>query len=705
MAPQIEDPLIEKLRETIRSWSGEVTGAHDVLSRQIGDARDQLHTLMNTISHQKDNGVPSLENGEVDQEFKKQLDKAENTNQIFANELIAQRKKNSLTANALKAAHEELNKLRSINETAQLEQAQLRKELAELATAAREVSGIQETLDHGNEEAQNLIAELYARINDWEQIGQDHLFKIEKLEKALQQKNIPQPHQQDLQQEISDLQNELIQTQVAFSRSQEEVKNLREHPELTIYPEMESLRMELSEKVAALAALQDDLDLIRANKSGDSQPDSALRKELETVRHQLSNLQQIEIDLRSELNSLGHEYERQSLSLTEATHELESHWQIRKESQKREQEQNIQMDKMHEQLKVKNHSLSMAEHELMQLRATIKESTLITDETALDLETYELYLNAKEKDLEDSLGQMHELEITALSLQTEIQAIRQGQQENQETHISQDKLQKEMMSLRESLNEQSRVAEQRLHTIQEQSHLLQELQTHPLSQLQVTSAGMHDDSLTQALNEINQLRSALNSRDEVIAELKSTDSTTSQHVDSISFSAYDTEGHRRSMGEILLNANVINQEQLDKALDEQKHSKQRRLGSILVEKGFIREEIVAQVIAGQLNLPFIRLNDFPADAKAISLLNAHIATQHQCFPIRVNETELTIAMSNPLDLIAIEDLEFATQLKILPVVATLEDIKQAVIKYFHIKFPDTSQSYSLEEKPTSSEQI
>jgi hypothetical protein len=703
MASQIEDPLIEKLRETIRSWSGEVTGAHDLLSQQIGDARDQLHTLMNTISDQGPAGNPVTANDDVIPALKKRLERAEKKNDLFADEIFAQRKKNSIAANSLTAADEELEKMRAMNETAQIEQAELRKELAQLAAAAQKVGGIQETLGQGNEETQNLIAELYARLNDWEQVGNSQLLKINELEKALAQRNAPQPRQDELQAEINTLQNDLIHTQVALSRSQDEAKNLREHPELTIYPELESLRMELGEKVAALDALQDDLDLLRANKSGESLSDSPSRRELETVRHQLSNLQQNEIDLRSELTSLGHEYERQAISLTEATHELKSHWELQKESQEREQQLNIQLDKMHEQLKVKNQSLSMAEHELAQQRASIQDYASGNDETALDLQTYELFLDARENDLEENLNQIHLLEETALSLQSEIQTIRNEQQEQQGIHVSDEPLQNEIKSLRESLSEQSRLAEQRLNTIQEQSHLLQELQTHPLSHLQVASTENQDDSLTQALKEINQLRSALNKRDEVIAELKSFDAKDGHELEPLSFSAYDADGHRRSIGEILLNADIINQDQLDKALDEQKNSKQRRLGSILVEKGFIREEIVAQVVAGQLNLPFIRLKDCTVDAKAISLLNAHIATQHQCFPIKVDETELTIAMSNPLDLIAIEDLEFATQLKIKPVVATLEDIKQSVIKYFHIQFPEKSQAFDLKQKTSGQE--
>jgi len=701
MSSQIEDPLIEKLRETIRSWSGEVTGAHNLLSQQIGDAREQLHTLLNTISEQNGEGALAPLSNAVNLELNERLLKAENTNQIFADELISQRKRNSMTANALKAAREEVEKLRKLNEIAQQEQSEMRKEVAELVAAADEIGALPESIDHERQESEQLISELNSRIEDWEKIGKDQLLKITRLQTDLEQKNTYEPKQLELKQEISELQNDILQLQVALSRSQEEAKNLREHPELTIFPELESLRMEISEKNASLAGLQDELDLAKANNTGDSQTNSTMRTELDTTRHQLANLRQSEMDLQSELNSLGHEYERQALSLTDATHELESHWQLQKESQTREQELSIQLDKIHEKMKEKDNSLNLAQHEVNELKESIHALTSNHDDIAADLQTYEYYLDSREKELEDSLKQIQQLEETALSLQAEIRVVRQEQEETKEKRPTPIRLVEEITHLRASLKEQSKVAEQRLQTIQEQSHLLQELQTHPLSSLQVTSSGMQDDSLTQALDEINQLRSALSKQDQVIAELKSSDTISRLELDTIHFSAYDPDGHRRSIGEILLHADIINQIQLDNALDEQKNSKQRRLGSILVEKGFIREEIVAQVVAGQLNLSFVRLKDFPVDAKAVSMLNAHIATQHQCFPVKADEKELTIAMSNPLDLIAIEDLEFATQLKIQPVVATLEDIKEAVIKYYNIQFPSKSASFDLKEKPSN----
>jgi hypothetical protein len=153
---------------------------------------------------------------------------------------------------------------------------------------------------------------------------------------------------------------------------------------------------------------------------------------------------------------------------------------------------------------------------------------------------------------------------------------------------------------------------------------------------------------------------------------------------SAAFAAHDASGQRKSMGEILVEASIITSNQLASALDEQRTAKKRRLGSILVEKGLIREEIVAQVVASQLKLPFVRLNETRIHRSAVALLDGRLATHHMCFPIAATTDEIVVAMANPLDLIAIEDLEFATHLKVKPVVATLSDITSAIVEYYGV---------------------
>jgi len=114
------------------------------------------------------------------------------------------------------------------------------------------------------------------------------------------------------------------------------------------------------------------------------------------------------------------------------------------------------------------------------------------------------------------------------------------------------------------------------------------------------------------------------------------------------------------MGEMLLEAGVLSQAQLERALVMQQEQPQRRLGAILVELGYAEEDAVAQVLACQARVPFVRLERESLDPSAVRLVSERLATHHHCIPIRVDNDRIVLAMANPMDLIAIEDVELAT---------------------------------------------
>jgi len=90
---------------------------------------------------------------------------------------------------------------------------------------------------------------------------------------------------------------------------------------------------------------------------------------------------------------------------------------------------------------------------------------------------------------------------------------------------------------------------------------------------------------------------------------------------------------------------------------------------------------VAGVLAAQLGLTFTELNDEEVDPKAVALAPAHLARQHVCVPIRRSKNTLWLAMANPMDLIAIEDIELATALRVEPVVAKPASIQFIIERY------------------------
>ncbi len=157
-----------------------------------------------------------------------------------------------------------------------------------------------------------------------------------------------------------------------------------------------------------------------------------------------------------------------------------------------------------------------------------------------------------------------------------------------------------------------------------------------------------------------------------------------QGKEAIAAQAFDATGHKRLTGEILVGSGVITQEQLEYALDEQKKNPQRPLGAIFVEMGFTGEDVVAQVLASQLQVPFVRLKKEPIDINAIRLISGPMATRHTLIPIRATSDCVVVAMTNPLDLIALDDVERATNRRVEPVVATLSDISEAIARYYSV---------------------
>lgn len=133
----------------------------------------------------------------------------------------------------------------------------------------------------------------------------------------------------------------------------------------------------------------------------------------------------------------------------------------------------------------------------------------------------------------------------------------------------------------------------------------------------------------------------------------------------------------KKIGEILLKANLITNDQLHQALQEQKKTGER-LGSLLVKKGFIQEDEILSCLSKQFGVPAIDLENFQIEASVLETIPAKTAQKYTVIPIsRVGGT-LTLAMADPSDIFAIEDIKFMTNFNIEPVVASERAIAQAV---------------------------
>lgn len=137
----------------------------------------------------------------------------------------------------------------------------------------------------------------------------------------------------------------------------------------------------------------------------------------------------------------------------------------------------------------------------------------------------------------------------------------------------------------------------------------------------------------------------------------------------------------KQLGELLLERGVINGAQLEKALKIQKE-KGGLIGQILVMLGYAKEEEIAQVLTVQYGFPYLPLDNYEINADAIKLIPENVAVQYNLIAIDKIEDLLTIAMSNPLNAQAVEDIELLTKCKVQVFVSTMTDINNAIKKYY-----------------------
>ena len=135
------------------------------------------------------------------------------------------------------------------------------------------------------------------------------------------------------------------------------------------------------------------------------------------------------------------------------------------------------------------------------------------------------------------------------------------------------------------------------------------------------------------------------------------------------------------LGELLVNNNIITEEELRAALETQRVSNKRRLGEILVESERVSMCDLLKMLALQLEIPFLDLEITEIDMEAAQLFPEKLALNYHCLPVKREDNELLVAMADPLNLQAIDDLAQLTKCDIKPAVAEREQIKNAIKKY------------------------
>lgn len=140
----------------------------------------------------------------------------------------------------------------------------------------------------------------------------------------------------------------------------------------------------------------------------------------------------------------------------------------------------------------------------------------------------------------------------------------------------------------------------------------------------------------------------------------------------------------KQLGELLVERGIINQRQLDKALAAQQE-KGGLIGEILVGLGFAREEDIAQSLTVQYGFPYLPLSNYDINPEITSIIPGRVARQYLLIPIDKIGNNLTISMSNPLNIQAVEDVELLSGCSVQTFVSTSSDIKRAIEKYYKDK--------------------
>ncbi len=136
----------------------------------------------------------------------------------------------------------------------------------------------------------------------------------------------------------------------------------------------------------------------------------------------------------------------------------------------------------------------------------------------------------------------------------------------------------------------------------------------------------------------------------------------------------------KQLGQILLEQGLLTKEQLDRALEEHRRTR-RALGRTLIDLGYIKERDLVRALAEQVGLEFADLSETKVDPMLASLLPEQLCRRYRALPIGERDGKLLVAMSDPANVYALDDIRTLTGRDVQPVVATASDIEQAIQRF------------------------
>lgn len=140
----------------------------------------------------------------------------------------------------------------------------------------------------------------------------------------------------------------------------------------------------------------------------------------------------------------------------------------------------------------------------------------------------------------------------------------------------------------------------------------------------------------------------------------------------------------KRIGELLVDVGLLSADQLEQALEIQRASRER-LGDVLINKGYITQSQLFEVLEFQLGIPHVQLARYRIDPSILKLIPERLAKAYQAVPFRKDGTRLYVAMVDPLDFYAIDDLRMSTGFTVEPAICAPEDIQAAIRRYYEMQ--------------------
>ncbi len=137
------------------------------------------------------------------------------------------------------------------------------------------------------------------------------------------------------------------------------------------------------------------------------------------------------------------------------------------------------------------------------------------------------------------------------------------------------------------------------------------------------------------------------------------------------------------LSQMLLQHEIVSREQLDMAVEKQKESG-KSLGRVLLEMGFVRENTLAELIAGELGHQYVELLEYKINIQATTSVEEAMARRYLCIPIDFEDGRLVVAMADPTNIYALDDIRLSTGYEVKAVVSARDDVLAAIQRYYHL---------------------